>query len=471
MDNLSPFYRFPLHPELIKGLEESNYYRATIIQQATIQSLHLPQPMILQSPNGTGKTAAYCIALLERIARKYFIERWDSAPNTSSGNILGLIIVHNPELCYQVSHELQCISRHLPLSITPVISSMTLEDNWSELANTSIIIATPGIVAKFLSKKKLKLFQLCGLIVDEWDKIVLDQGLGHDLDQIIQKAHLDCTKHLIICSSSTYSQKAYEALTKLMPFTWVLKCNDQPIEAIISREVHHLICRAGSFENRIKILIQFLRHLNFYQAIIFSNIEQLSNDTYDALYSAGFSPILLSSSAKMDQKERLDRLAEFRDIEHRTLITTDMIARGLDLKSITVVISLDLPYDSETFSHRIGRSGRFGGDILSLTFYKRQESKRIQQLKEDCYISFEVFNPKTGFNDGSIPNPKLPPLNEIQLRNLGFLIDQEKQVQYQELQLEEEESFEVPKLPFCDLNSQYWVEYNQYCKAFSPQGF
>lgn len=485
MDVCSSFENLPLHPAIIQGLADSDYFRATKIQYAMIKNFDIGRPIILQSPNGTGKTGAYSIALLQKIASKYFSEKWNSLPRIHSGNILGMIIVHNPELCFQVAHELQCISRHLPLSISPFVSSMSLEDNWEELANTSIIVATPGIIAKFISKKKIKFYHLTGLVIDEWDKIVADSGLSHDLDQIIKKANLDPSRQIILCSSATFSQISYDELTKLCPFNWHLERNDSSEEIISSRKVHHLLCRVGSFERRIQVLIQFLRKLNFYQAIIFSNIEQLSKDAEKALYAAGFSPTLIESSAKMDQQTKLDRLAEFRDLQSRTLITTDLISRGLDVKSITLSVSLDLPFDSETFLHRIGRAGRFGGDVISLTFYKRQESKKIQKLKTDCQIGFEIYEPdsSSSFVDPSLFHPKLPPLNELQLKNYEFLKIQEQEALNNELQTnnhlqsETHESEEliipkklsnIPTFPYCDFNSNYWKHYYQYCQMFKP---
>ena len=130
------------------------------------------------------------------------------------------------------------------------------------------------------------------------------------------------------------------------------------------RKIKNLICRAGSFEKRINTMIAFMRAVNFHQALIFCNMRQLAASAEEALQEAGFPVAFISSQS--EQRERLDSIAEFRDLQLRCFITTDIIARGLDVTNINLVISLDLPYDNETFLHRIGRSGRFGRKVLCI---------------------------------------------------------------------------------------------------------
>ena len=412
--------------------------------------------MILFSPSGTGKTCAFSIVMLEFIARKYFLQQWERPPALIKGGILGLILVHSPELCQQVAKELQSIGRHLPLSVFPIISSIRLEEDWEDINSAHIVVATPGIIVKLLNKKKIRLFFLMSLVIDEWDKMLNDEGLSSNISQILQRPMPEARQ--FICASATFSQNAYDKLVKLLPFRWtLLKCKP---ENNIKRDSIHFICRAGDFSKRVNIVIDLFRSIEIHQALILFNIHKLSIGAEEALNDAGFPCSFISS--QMDQRERLDRIAEFRDLQLRCLITTDIAARGFDVMNVNVVISLDFPYDDETFLHRIGRAGRFMSNQISLTFYKRGESKKIAQIREKLGLDFTVYN------KNHPPKINLPALqNETQIENYLSLVEIAKNVKEAE-ENEEKSKNTVPMMFYCEKENDYWDNYRRICKTFKP---
>ncbi|KAH0794777.1 putative ATP-dependent RNA helicase DDX20 [Histomonas meleagridis] len=415
-------------------------------------------PLILKSPSGTGKTCAYCVSMLEVICRKYFLKQWERPPSISKGCILGLVLAHSPELCQQISREMQSISRHLPLSIFTIISSISLQDDWEEVAEANIVIATPGIIAKLLVKKKIRTFCLTSIVIDEWDKMLSDKGLSHDVEQIVTRPLPEIQQY--ICASATYSQVSYKRLVELIPLKWnIISCDWNSK----SRPIHHFLYRAGSFDKRVNTIITLFRHVEFHQALIFCNLHQLSEATSLALNEIGFPCAYISS--QLEQKERIDRISEFRDLLLRCLVTTDITSRGIDISNVNIVISLDLPYDNETFLHRVGRTGRFMTDGMSLTFYKRQESKRVQEIKESFGIMFQ----KLDLNNEIIL--KLPIMqNEIQVLNFRKLKEIENnfaEIEKQKLDKEEERK-KVPMMFYCDKENEYWYNYRDICNEFKP---
>lgn len=444
IDCCGAFSTFGLHPELVRGLEDSDRFRATKIQEEAIEKFSIKKHLILCAHSGTGKTCAFSILVFQHIIDLYFVESMRCAPRIGRGSILGLVLAHSPELCEQIAHEMMIIGRHIPLSVTPIVSSIKLEDDWEIVQGSHIVVATPGIIVKLLNKKKLKLFSLCALVIDEWDKVFVDKGLAKDIDSIIAKPMPSLS--LRICTSATFSQTAYSALCKMLPLPWQIVRHDGH-----NRSMNHFICRAGSFDKRLAVMVQLLRSVEFHQALIFCNIRQFGADAETALTNAGF-PCSYVSSAN-DQRERLDKVAEFRDLQLRCLVTTDLEARGLDVSNVNIVVCLDFPYDNETFLHRVGRSGRFMSSGLSLTFYKRQESKRIQEISEACRLRFETLEFER------IPRITLPILqNEVQIRNFRVL----KQIQ------QEKQECGVPLMPFCDMNSEYWKTYSSICEEMRP---
>lgn len=469
IDDKRPFSEYNINPAIIRGLEDSGIFRATDIQNSSIENISKSKSLIFYSPSGTGKTCAFSITMLELICQKYFSERNDQPVHVGSGHVLGLVLTPTPELSQQVAKEIQLISRHLPLNITTCVSSMNLENDWEDVSNANIMIATPGIITKLLRKKKLSLYHMLVLVIDEWDKMLGDEKLAEAIKLIIEKPHtnLSCS----ICSSATYNLNAYHKLKEFLPLNWtVLK------SGFVSngRKMFNLICRAGSFEKRVNILLKFLNSIQFYQALIFSNLFDVSEETCNILNSNGFPTMFISSQDL--QNERLDTISEFRDLQYRCLVATDIGARGLDFSKVNVVVSLDLPHDDETFIHRIGRAGRFMTNGMSLTFYKRQESTRIGKIKSSCFISFDVLDLN---NVPFIDLPLLDTEEQIQnhLKNLRIQNDSNSQIIGSENEKIIDESpvlepevpvpkFTVPILPWCTSRSDYWKKYHVHCNRY-----
>lgn len=457
LDCFSAFSASGVHPAIARGLEASEHFRATFVQEQVIRGIGTPMPLILKSPSGTGKTCAYCISMLEVICRRYFAVGTDRAPKLPKGGMLGLVLTHSPELCQQIAKEMQSISRYLPLSVYAIVSSINLKDDWEDVAEANIVVATPGIVVKLLNKKKLRTFCLMSLVIDEWDKMIGDKGLSKDVEQILKKPMNVIQQH--ICASATYSQEAYKKLYELLPLQWKMISCEWNSKAILTK---NYLCRAGSFDKRVNTILEIFRKVKFHQALIFCNLHQLNETLESILNESGYPCAFLSS--QMEQKERLDKVSEFRDLVLRCLITTDIAARGIDIPNVNIVISLDLPYDNQTFTHRIGRTGRFMTNGISITFYKRQDSKRIQKICEECRVEFE----KLDLNN--FQQIRLPILqNEKQIQNYIILRNVEQEVIQKEKEISEKEgSNKVPMMFYCDKESEYWSNYRDICNEFRP---
>jgi superfamily II DNA/RNA helicase len=238
----------------------------------------------------------------------------------------------------------------------------------------------------------------------------------------------------------------------MFPFAWQMEKSAQHV----TRSLHHLICRAGAFEKRIRAVVRLMRSVPFHQAVLFCNEHKLATASEHALNAEGFPAAFISS--QNDQRERLDRIAEFRDMQLRCLIAPDIIARGLDFANVNLVVSLDFPFEDATFFHRIGRTGRFMSDGLSLVFYKRQESKRIIEIGRSFDVVFEALD------FGNLPDVRLPWLrNETQIENFAAL----RKIQMEAIERMKEKN-DVPLMPFCDMTGPYWANYQKVCAELAP---
>lgn len=409
MDVFIPFEKTELNPLIIKGLVDSGRYRATGIQAGSIANAIKGNNIILFSAAGTGKTCAFCINILHFIAQRYCIDgKFTNIPG--KGNPLGIVIVPTPELCQQVAQEMTHVSRYIPISIHALVSSINMEEDWTELLYANILITTPGILLKNLKKKKIKLNKVLVCVIDEWDKQITDKLLSQDIIEIFKRNMPEIQQ--FIASSATFSNDGFTLLQKVINVKWnLIKATQPPTIG----SVRHFLKRIGSFEKRIIFIINLFRKIKFHQALVFCNIHDLAAECCETLNTCGFPAEVVS--ARRDQKDRLDELAEFRDLTLRVLVTTDLTCRGIDIANVNVVINLDMPHDPQTFLHRVGRVGRFGSDGISVTLMKRSECREIPTIKAQTGLHLEAFS------YDALPEMHLPPLqNEIALQNYHILL-------------------------------------------------
>jgi len=470
MDCFPLFSAYEIHPFLIKGLEDSHYYRSTSIQDSLIKNLGKDKQLLLNAESGSGKTCAFCIAIIEIIARRYFIS--NDPFLTFKGSPLAFVLVPTPELSEQIRYEFDRIARYFPFIINSVSRSIDMQTEWSEVLFSTIVIGTPGTILKLIKKRKFKLNKLLCLVFDEWDKMFIDKYLLQDIQDIYKYHKPELSS--IIASSATTSHEAYNNLHSMIGEEWkTLKSLTPPIQ----RTIKHYLCRTGSFEKRIITCIDLFRTIDFHQAIIFCNLHGFAEETVRVLNCCGFPCVFLSN--KTDVKERQDIVSEFRDLQLRCVVTTDLVARGIDISSVNIVISLDFPHDPETFLHRIGRTGRFGSDGISLTFYSRRESSKIPLFKQAINVEFEPYD----INE--IPHIHLLPLrNEDQLGNLKILhqkenesshivydycgVDEEEEEGPKEKEVEQKPPDRVEINTFCGMSNDYWDIYKRQCEQHYP---
>lgn len=357
MESNKTFEDLNLNKELIEGLYLYGFKKPSSIQIKGIESISTGKDCILQSQSGTGKTATYILGILNRF--------------DNNNKLQGIVLTPTRELAEQVYNVAINISKKTNFKICKCTGGTNIYKNKQELKNANLVIGTLGRVNHMIMEKKIPLYNLKILTLDEADDILSD-GLDKKLESIFEKI----SDGIQVCFiSATLSSNVFDVTKQVMhdPIKVLLKKHEIAVDLIsqfwldVERE-----------EYKFDVLIELYNLISTSQAIIFCNTISKVKWLTENLDKNNF-PIT-SIHGKMSQEERNEIVKEFRDGNTRLLLTTDLLARGIDIPQVNLVINYDIPQNKETYIHRIGRCGRFGKKGLSLTFVKTEDTIDVKCL-------------------------------------------------------------------------------------------
>ena len=357
MDSTEAFENLNLNLNLIKGVYIYGFKKPSKIQVEGIRAINTGKDCILQSQSGTGKTATYLLGVLNRIEE--------------NDKCQGLIITPTRELSIQVCNVAREICKFSKIKTELCTGGMNIQENRSKLKNCNLIVGTLGRVFHMVQEGRINLFNLKLLILDEADDLLTD-GISKELNNLFNKIP-DGSQNCLI--SATLSNNVFTLAKKVMhePLKILLKKNEIPVDLIrqfyIDTEIEEL---------KLPVLIDLYNLIATSQTIIFCNTIRKVEWLTKSLNEENFS--ITSIHGKMTTKERNNIVKEFRDGKTRILITTDLLARGIDIPQVNLVLNYDLPPNKETYIHRIGRCGRFGKKGIAISFVKMQDQSDIKSL-------------------------------------------------------------------------------------------
>ena len=365
------FENLELNKNLLKGVYVYGFKKPSKIQVEGIKAINTGKDCILQSQSGTGKTATYLLGLLNRI------EEGDKCQ--------GLIITPTRELTIQVHNVAKEICKFTDIKIELCTGGVNVQENRSKVKNCNLIIGTLGRVFHMIQEGRVNLYNLKMLVLDEADDLLTD-GISKELNNLFNKIP-DGTQNCLI--SATLSNNVFQLSKKVMhePLKILLKKNEIPVDLIkqfyIDTEVEEL---------KLPVLFDLYNLISTSQAIIFCNtirkVEWLTKSLTDENFS------ITSVHGRMSTKERNEIVKEFRDGKTRILITTDLLARGIDIPQVNLVLNYDLPPNKETYIHRIGRCGRFGKKGVAIAFMKGEDQfdvKTLHKMKNFYNMNIEAL--------------------------------------------------------------------------------
>ena len=359
MENISEnnFENLNLNENIIKGVYIYGFKKPSKIQVKGIQAISTGKDCILQSQSGTGNTATYLLGILNRL--------------DDNDKCQGIIITPTRELALQVHKVASEICKFSNFKTELCIGGTSISKNRNSLKTANIVIGTIGRINHMINENRINLYNIKLIALDEADEI-LNDGISKELNSIFNKAPSG-TQYCLI--SATLSQFVFDLEKKIMhePLKILLKKNEIPVDLIkqfyIDTELEEL---------KFEVLLDLYNLISTSQAIIFCNkiskVEWLSTNLENKNFS------ITSIHGKMTSDQRTETVKEFRNGKTRILITTDLLARGIDIPQVNLVINYDLPPNKETYIHRIGRCGRFGKKGVAISLVKMEDESDVKSL-------------------------------------------------------------------------------------------
>jgi len=362
---LSTFNQFPFSEKLLKLLDEIGYKNPTKIQELAIPKILEGNDILASAQTGTGKTAAFLLPSLHLITQPSF-ESESDGPHI-------LVLVPTRELAMQVAKEADIFTQYLPLSRAVCIyGGVPYPVQRRALSNRyEILVATPGRLMDHMQNGLIDLSGVKMLILDEADRM-LDMGFAEDVQKIA-----DACKgpRQTLLFSATIDKKIIPISKKLQKDPVEVTVEpDLTVQSNIEQKLYYV----DNIDHKIKLLDHILENNDIYQSIIFTSTKSLTDDLADYLSDNGY--LVAALHGEMSQRDRTRTINKLRYADIQFLIATDVAARGIDVPGITHVINFDLPFESENFVHRIGRTGRAGAKGIAITFSTYKEERKLERI-------------------------------------------------------------------------------------------
>ncbi|MDO8694284.1 MAG: DEAD/DEAH box helicase [Sheuella sp.] len=361
-----------LVPALLSSIERTGFTTPTPVQLSAIPAALAGQDLMVSSQTGSGKTAAFMLPALNRIAKM---------PANKGRGVQVLVLTPTRELALQVSEATAMYGSNLEdLRIATVVGGMPYGAQLKALSRrVDVLVATPGRLLDHLQARRVDLSTVHTLVLDEADRM-LDMGFIDDINTIVDRCP---ESRQTLLFSATLDGTVGKLAARMMR-------DPQTIEMAGQSDRHANITQsllyADNAGHKLRLLDHLLRDAAMDQAIVFTATKRGADDLAEHLADQGFSAMALHGD--MNQRQRSRTLGELQDGRIRILVATDVAARGIDVQAISHAINYDLPMQPEDYVHRIGRTGRAGRDGNAYTLAIHGERHKVRRIEH--FIGYTI---------------------------------------------------------------------------------
>jgi ATP-dependent RNA helicase DeaD len=386
------FDELALAPDILKGLKAVGYENPSPIQEKSIPLLLNGEDLLGQAQTGTGKTAAFALPLLSRV------DIAEQSPQI-------LVLTPTRELCIQVAEACQTYSKFLKgFHIIPIYGGQSYGIQLKQLRRgVHMVVGTPGRIMDHIRRGSLKLDKLKTIVLDEADEM-LRMGFIDDVEWILEHTPAERQTALF---SATMPKEIQRIAQNYLNDPKTVKIQSKTQTATNIRQRYWMV----SGVHKMDALTRILEVEEYEAVIIFVRTKTATVEIAEKLNARGHAAEALNGDIPQQNRERIvDRL---RDGKLDILVATDVVARGLDVPRISHVLNFDIPYDTESYVHRIGRTGRAGRKGDAILFVSNRERRLLRAIEKATKQTIEAM-----------PLPTVKAVNEIRMQQFKQRIDE-----------------------------------------------
>lgn len=369
IESISSFDYMELDDNLLRGIYAYGFEAPSPIQQKSIIPVYKGRDVIGQAQSGTGKTGAFSIGMLQKMCLLF------AKNKKNKRQCKALIISPTRDLSNQIFSVIEGLSEYLDIKCLKCIGGTNWRDNARDLRNgCDIVVGTPGRIYDMLQRKALPGYNVEIFILDEADEMLNAKGFQDNIYDILQ---LISSETQICLFSATMPQSVLDLTEKFMR---------QPVRILVKNEqltlegIRQFYIAVQQEEWKLDTICDLYKTISITSCVIFCNTRQKVEWVTDEMKNRDYT--VEATHGSLPPIERTEILKKFRKGDCKILVTTDLLARGIDIQHVSIVINYDLPTNLENYLHRIGRSGRYGRKGLAINFVRNEDIQLLNDIEK-----------------------------------------------------------------------------------------
>ena len=354
-----------LHPTLLKAVKDQNYTHPTAIQQQAIPLVLKKDDVLGSAQTGTGKTAAFSLPILHHLINE--------KSNNSKIKIRALIVTPTRELAIQIGENFTNYSKYNNIKNTVIFGGVKQGTQTISLNDgVDVLVATPGRLLDLMGQRFISLKDIGYFVLDEADRM-LDMGFIHDIRKILNELPKERQS---LFFSATMPKKIVELSSQILKSPKQISVN--PVSST-AETIQQFIYYTNKSDKK-KLLLHILKNKDINQLLMFSRTKHGADKIARDLKKNNIQTAAIHGNKTQNQRQKA--LQSFKDSKIRVLVATDIAARGIDIDKLSYVLNYDIPNESETYVHRIGRCGRAGELGVSISICEPEENEYAKDIEK-----------------------------------------------------------------------------------------
>ena len=370
------FKNLKLSPSILRVLKEENYKKPTPIQAKSIPFILNGEDILGSAQTGTGKTAAFAIPIIQHLSNH-------QRNLNGKQKILSLVITPTRELAIQIGESFMTYGKYTNVKNTVIFGGVPQRSQTNILKRgVDVLVATPGRLLDLIDQGYISLKDVKYFVLDEADRM-LDMGFIHDIKKILAKLPRDRQS---LFFSATMPKNILHLSQKILINPKKVEV-DPPASTV--ETIQQYLYKTNK-KSKGDLLLHILKNPKLYQVLIFSRTKYGADRIVRKLLKKNISSAAIHGEKSQNQRQKA--LKAFKECSIRVLIATDIAARGIDINKLRYVINYDIPNQSETYVHRIGRCGRAGEDGIAISISEPEEIEYIRDIEKLIKKKIEIVS-------------------------------------------------------------------------------